>query len=167
MNVGAIPAKQARLTPGREAVIDATSGRRVTFGQLDARVRRLGAGLRGELGMVPGDRVAVLSKNSIEYLETYFAAGQRRLFGQDNGSVVGRLIRNTAGIRPFDLGQRLFDPAAPILRAFLESFAKFRHRGLACRAHPAQHDHRSHGGAAGTGTESLQQCGHGRLADGL
>ena len=79
MNVGAIPAKQARLTPEREAVIDATTGRRVTFGELDERVRRLGSGLRRDLGLAPGDRVAVLSKNSVEYLETYFAVGQRRL----------------------------------------------------------------------------------------
>lgn len=82
MNVGAIPAKHARLRPEREAVIDATTGRRVTFGQLDERVRRLGHGLRDGLGLVPGDRVAVLSKNSVEYVEVYFAAGQRRLVTQ-------------------------------------------------------------------------------------
>jgi len=82
MNVGAIPTKHARLTPNREAVIDATTGRRVTFGQLEERVRRLGSGLRTELGLATGDRVAVLSKNSVEYLEVYFAAGQRRLIAQ-------------------------------------------------------------------------------------
>ena len=82
MNVGAIPAKWARLTPAREAVIDATAGRRISFGQLAERVRRLGSGLREELGLAAGDRVAVLSKNSVEYLEVYFAAGQRRLIVQ-------------------------------------------------------------------------------------
>ncbi len=82
MNVGAIPAKHGRLTPTREAIIDATTGRRVTFGQLAERVRRLGHGLRHELGLAPGDRVAILSRNSIEYMEMYFAAGQQRLVAQ-------------------------------------------------------------------------------------
>lgn len=82
MNVGTIPAKHARLTPQREAVIDATTGRRATFGELEARVRRLGHGLRDVLGLQPGDRVAVLSKNSIEFLEVYFAVGRRGLVAQ-------------------------------------------------------------------------------------
>lgn len=82
MNVGTIPAKHARLNPDREAVIDATTGRRVTFGELEARVRRLGHGLRTTLGLQKGDRVAVLSKNSIEFLEVYFAAGRRGLVAQ-------------------------------------------------------------------------------------
>jgi len=82
MNVGAIPAKRARLEPGREAVIDAGTGRRMSFGELDVRVRRLGHALRTALGLAAGDRVAVLSRNSIEYLEVYFAAAQRRLIAQ-------------------------------------------------------------------------------------
>ncbi len=82
MNVGTIPAKHARLNPDREAVIDATTGRRVTFGELESRVRRLGHGLRSALGLERGDRVAVLSKNSVEFLEVYFAAGRRGLVSQ-------------------------------------------------------------------------------------
>ncbi|MDG2306945.1 MAG: AMP-binding protein [Candidatus Binatia bacterium] len=82
MNVGTIPAKHARLHPNREAVIDATTGRRVTFGELENRVRRLGNGLRGALGLAPGDRIAILSKNSVEFLEVYFAAGRRGLISQ-------------------------------------------------------------------------------------
>ncbi len=82
MNVGTIPAKWARLAPEREAVIDATSGRRVTFAALESGVRRLGSGMRRELGLVPGDRVAILSKNGIEFLEVYFACGRRGLVSQ-------------------------------------------------------------------------------------
>jgi acyl-CoA synthetase (AMP-forming)/AMP-acid ligase II len=63
-------------------VIDATTGRRVTFGELEERVRRLADGLCGTLGLRRGDRVAVLSKNSVEYLELYFAAGRRGLIAQ-------------------------------------------------------------------------------------
>lgn len=75
MNLGMIPAKTARLTPGREALIDVASGRRMTFGELDERVRRLANGLLDQ-GLVKGDRVAVLSRNCIEYMELYFACAR-------------------------------------------------------------------------------------------
>jgi acyl-CoA synthetase (AMP-forming)/AMP-acid ligase II len=82
MNIGRIPAKQASLDPHREAVIDAGTGRRVTYGDLDARVRRLANGLATELGLQKGDRVAVLAKNSIEYLETIYACARCGLIAQ-------------------------------------------------------------------------------------
>jgi acyl-CoA synthetase (AMP-forming)/AMP-acid ligase II len=65
MNVGFITAKHAALTPGREAVIDAETGQRITFAELDEQVRRLANGLTDQLGLDRGDRVAILSKNSI------------------------------------------------------------------------------------------------------
>jgi len=82
MNIGRIPAKYAMLDPTREAVIDVASERRLTFGELDARVRRLANGLTGELGLCKGDRVAVLAKNSIEYLETLYACARVGLIAQ-------------------------------------------------------------------------------------
>ena len=95
MNVGTIPAKWARLAPSREAVIDATTERRVTFGELEERVRRLGVGFRESLGLRPGDRVAILSKNGSEFLEVYFACGRRGLVAQPlNWRLgVGELVR--------------------------------------------------------------------------
>jgi len=82
MNLGQIPAKHARLTPDREAVIDVPTGRRVTWRELDARVRRLANGLTGTLNLGAGDRVAILSKNCIEYLETFFACARGGLIAQ-------------------------------------------------------------------------------------
>ncbi|MEH6585752.1 MAG: AMP-binding protein [Halioglobus sp.] len=76
MNIGFIPAKAARLDPSREALIDVHSGRRVSFGQLDERVRRLGNALTSALGLSKGDRVAILSRNSIEYMEIYYACAR-------------------------------------------------------------------------------------------
>lgn len=76
MNIGFIPAKTARLEPGREALIDVHSGRRVSFGQLDEQVRRLANALVGKMGLRKGDRVAVLSKNAIEYMEIYYACAR-------------------------------------------------------------------------------------------
>ncbi len=82
MNLGFIPAKTARLAPEREAVIDVHSERRVTYGALDERVRRLGNGLLDGLGLNKGDRVAILSRNAIEYLEVYYACARVGLIAQ-------------------------------------------------------------------------------------
>lgn len=75
MNQGLIPAKWAALTPGRTAIVDVPNGRRIVWADLDRRVRKLANGLRA-LGLQSGDRVAVLSRNSIEYKELFFAAGR-------------------------------------------------------------------------------------------
>ena len=82
MNIGYIPSKIARLDPAREAIIDVASGTRVSFGELDERVRRLGNALLDDLGCAQGDRVAILSKNSIEYMEVYYACARVGLIVQ-------------------------------------------------------------------------------------
>ncbi len=81
MNLGLIPAKWAALEPARLALVDVPSGRRVTFGALDDRVRRLGNALL-TLGLAKGDRVAILAKNAIEYLEVYFACARVGMIAQ-------------------------------------------------------------------------------------
>ncbi len=73
MNIGRIPAKHARLTPQRVALIDIPNDRRITFAELDERVCRLGNAFLNKLGLVKGDRVAVIAKNCIEYMEVYYA----------------------------------------------------------------------------------------------
>ena len=45
VNIGRIPAKYAALAPKRDAVVEAESGRRVSFGELDRHVRKLANGL--------------------------------------------------------------------------------------------------------------------------
>lgn len=81
MNIGQIPAKWARQTPNNEAIIDSTTGRRITFADLDTHVRKLANGLLA-LGLEKGDRVGVLSMNSIEYCAVYFACGRAGLVTQ-------------------------------------------------------------------------------------
>ncbi|MCX2733131.1 AMP-binding protein [Saccharopolyspora sp. NFXS83] len=78
LNQGFVPAKWAALTPRAQAVHDVPNERRVSWSQLDERVRRLANGLLG-LGARPGDRVAVLARNRLEYLELYFACGRAGL----------------------------------------------------------------------------------------
>lgn len=73
--------KWANLTPAGIAVIDAMSDRRVTFEELLARVTKLSNGLN-DLGLTKGDRVAVLSTNSIEYFEVYYACAMSGFIAQ-------------------------------------------------------------------------------------
>ena len=82
MNLGRIPAKTALLDPEREALIDIPNDRRMTYGALDERVRRLANGLCDQLKLQKTDRVAILSKNCIPYMETFYACARCGLIAQ-------------------------------------------------------------------------------------
>lgn len=81
MNIGNITAKWAALDPRRSALVDIPTGRRISFGALDTRVRNLANALAAR-GLAKGERVAVLAKNSIEYFETYYACARAGLIAQ-------------------------------------------------------------------------------------
>ena len=81
MNQGLIPAKWAALTPNAQAVYDSPNDRRVNWRDFDELVRRLANGLLS-LGLTKGDRVAMLSRNCVEYQALYFAAGRAGLVTQ-------------------------------------------------------------------------------------
>lgn len=57
----------------RVSCIDASSGERYTYSQTLDRVKRVAAGLRNSVGLSAGGRVAILSLNSTQYYELYFA----------------------------------------------------------------------------------------------
>src|SRR5262245_9599920 len=63
----------ARTAPTRLAVHDLTSGRRMTYAQLDDAIDRAAHVLRTLLGEPKGERVVVLSKNSAEMVVLHFA----------------------------------------------------------------------------------------------
>ncbi len=81
MNLADAIRKWASLTPDKTALIDTASGQRVNFSELLSRVTRLANGLAAR-GFVSGDRVAVLSMNSIEYFEIYYACAMTGLIAQ-------------------------------------------------------------------------------------
>lgn len=56
----------AVAVPERTAIV--YEGQEITYAQLDDRVGRLGAALR-DRGLTPGDRVALLAANELEYME--------------------------------------------------------------------------------------------------
>ena len=74
-NIGLLLKKRAEICPHREAFVEFERNRRFTFAQLNARSNRVANGLLDK-GIRPGDRVATLLKNSIEFVETYFAVAK-------------------------------------------------------------------------------------------
>jgi fatty-acyl-CoA synthase len=65
--------QHAAADPGRIATVMAASGATVTYGELDARSRRL-ANLFAAAGLGEGDVVALFMENNIRYHEVYWAA---------------------------------------------------------------------------------------------
>ena len=77
MNVASLVLRHAVTRASSEALREYPSGRRRTFAELADRVIRLGEGLAQVCGIEAGESVAVLSRNRIEYMETYLACGLR------------------------------------------------------------------------------------------
>ena len=79
MNVASLVLRHAAGRPDEEALREYPSGRRRTWGELAGRVPRVGHALETVAGLAKGDRVAVLSRNRIEYMEIYLACALRGL----------------------------------------------------------------------------------------
>ena len=76
LDLGAVIASHARLMPERVGARD--SRRSITYRQWNDRACRLGNALLG-LGLVKGDRVAVLAYNRLEWLEIYIGLAKAGL----------------------------------------------------------------------------------------
>ncbi|HYC04881.1 MAG TPA: long-chain fatty acid--CoA ligase [Azospirillaceae bacterium] len=70
-----ITAKRAALKPDAVAMRELSTGRRVTYRELDGRAARCASVLAG-VGIGPGDRVAVLCRNRIAFFELLFACAK-------------------------------------------------------------------------------------------
>ncbi|MFC7019188.1 MULTISPECIES: AMP-binding protein [Haloarcula] len=73
--VGAWSEKRAALTPDRTGLVDATTGERFTYAELDRRANRTARLLR-DRGVVEGDAVAVVSRNRPALVDLFFATGK-------------------------------------------------------------------------------------------
>ena len=71
--LGSWPARRARMTPGKVALIQA--GRSRTYAELAQNTTRLAHGLAAR-GVSRGDRVAFLGPNSVELVEMMFATAK-------------------------------------------------------------------------------------------
>jgi fatty-acyl-CoA synthase len=68
--------ERARITPDRLAVVDLGTGRRLSYRQVDDRAAACARAWRESLGLAPGDRLALLSENLLEFLDHFFAAAK-------------------------------------------------------------------------------------------
>lgn len=75
-NLGQVLSAQARMQPEKVAARDLA--RTMNYRQWNARACRLANALHG-LGLVPGDRVAILAYNRVEWAEIYTAAAKSGL----------------------------------------------------------------------------------------
>ncbi|MFC7077729.1 AMP-binding protein [Haloarcula halophila] len=94
--VGAWSEKRAALTPEREGLVDATTGERFTYADLDRRANRAVRLLR-EYGVGTGDSVAVVSRNRPAVVDLFFATAK-------TGSTLAPLSHRLA---PPELGELL------------------------------------------------------------
>jgi O-succinylbenzoate-CoA ligase len=74
-NIGLLLTKRAQICPNREAIVEFERDRRFSFSELNARANRVANALLDK-GIRPGDRVTTLLKNSVEFVETYFAVAK-------------------------------------------------------------------------------------------
>ena len=75
MLAGDLLGERARLTPDKVALVEARSGRRFTYAELDRRAAAM-AHWWSERGVHKTDRVGILSENRVEYVDAFFAAGK-------------------------------------------------------------------------------------------
>lgn len=63
----------ADRTPNQIAMIEQATGRSLTYAEMNDRAARLAGYMRDHWGIEPGDRIAILGKNSVAYFEFEFA----------------------------------------------------------------------------------------------
>jgi len=77
-NVADLLSHAAAESGEKTALVDAETGRRVTWGELDAEVSRVASGL-SEMGLVAGYRVVIAIPNRVEFVTSYLAALRARM----------------------------------------------------------------------------------------
>jgi fatty-acyl-CoA synthase len=72
MHAADLLSKRAELTPDRVALVEVATGCRFTYAELNVRANRLANFLRAGLGVQPGDRVSILARNSVVFLDLLY-----------------------------------------------------------------------------------------------
>ncbi len=76
LSLGDVFTRGARIYPDRIAIVD--GDRKLTFKEVNERANRLRHWMQ-EVGLTDGDRIAILSKNNLEYIECFGAAAKAGL----------------------------------------------------------------------------------------
>ena len=115
MNVGMLLTNSAAKYPEVCALVD--GDRRQSFAELEHRVSRLHGAMAGS-GLRPGDRLGILFHNSMEFVETYFAAVRFGLLATPvNFRLVGAemaQILNDSGCRALFHGPEFVETLAEV-----------------------------------------------------
>ncbi len=72
MHAADLLSDRARLTPDRIALVELETGQRFTYAELNERACRLANFMHDELGVQPGDRVSIIAKNSVVYIDLFY-----------------------------------------------------------------------------------------------
>ena len=78
INIGAFLGTRAHLNPNKEALYDVACDQRFTFSALNGRANQACHALSG-LGLAKGDRVALLTYNGHEFVESFFGPAKAGL----------------------------------------------------------------------------------------
>ena len=73
---GDILGERARLSPDAIALIYVPTGRQFTYAELNRRAVQCARVWTDLCGLIPGDRVCILSENRVEYVDAFWAAGK-------------------------------------------------------------------------------------------
>ena len=78
MYIGDYLGRRALYSPEKVAIVDAGKDPawRLTYAEMNERADRLANWLRNEAGVGDGDRVAILARDGVEHLDTFFACGK-------------------------------------------------------------------------------------------
>jgi len=68
--------RHAERTPDKLALVDAHTGRQLTYAQLNQRANRFASYLQDSLSLQRGERISILAQNSAEYYEILFGCGK-------------------------------------------------------------------------------------------
>ena len=96
-NLADLVVRAARESPDRVALVEAGTGRRTTWAELDAEVDRVAGGLAA-MGLVAGYRVVIVVGNRLEFVTTYLGALRARLVAVpvNPRAATGELVRMVA-----------------------------------------------------------------------
>jgi long-chain acyl-CoA synthetase len=125
MLVGDIARRNAEYFGDADAVIDAVSGRRLTWSELDARANQFARAL-AELGLRKGDRLAIYAPNCAEYLDFFFGCARAGVIG---AALNVRLAE--AEIRSY---LSLVEPAAVLVHPDLDARIPSSERAIGLRS---------------------------------
>lgn len=134
-NLGYLSARTAAVDPHRTAIIDHHNGiaRTVSYSALEVRLNRVASFLTG-LGLVPGDRIALVIGNRLEFIEA--------MYGALRAGIVPVMVNTKLGLEGLALSMTGAECAAAIVEPECNSSgieavdqAKLRHRILLGAVH--------------------------------